>query len=1411
MKRIGIVLLLLASCSVRLEAGDWPTWRYDAGRGAVAPDDLPAELQLAWSRQLPEPRPAWPASQPWLRFDLSYSPVAVGGLLYVPSMVTDSVTAYDTETGAERWRFYTDGPVRLAPVVHKGRVYFGSDDGHLYCLDAADGRLVWKFRGGPTDRNVLGNERLISTWPVRGGPVLLEGRVYFSAGIWPFMGIFVHAVDARSGEAVWTNSGYATTYTVQPHNSPAFASLVPRGHLAATDRGLVAPGGRTEPGRFDLETGKLLGFTFGGKSSGSHHVTARRDWYFVTGAMCSIVDGQTLLSTPAAIHDDNAIYSLEANQIAARALEIDEQKVDATDRKGKKIQVTKRRLNELWAASLPEAPGRLFLKAGSRFYAGDDGQVAAIEVDAENQNAEIVWKGTIDGTPWTMLAADEKLFVVTTDGRIYCFGAGKPASTAPVPAAAKTADPPGSAAPGGYYLMFGLDAKLAAAWLAEEAAPHVIVIEPDQAKVDAFRRRSDDAGLYGVGVAAHVGDPATFPLPPYIASCIHVDDSFAAKAGQDTGIVEAVFEALRPFGGTASLPLDADRLGSLVQRARLKGAQVSSLGPSRATLVREGALPGAADWTHQYADPANSIVSKDQRVKAPLGLLWFGGPPNDEVLPRHGHGPSPQVAGGRLFIEGRNMLRALDAYTGRLLWQKNLPDLGEFHDITAHQPGAGEIGGNYVSLEDRVYVVYGDAILDLDAATGNVKRQFKVKAPPNHPEPSWGFLAAHQDLLIATSTPVAPAKSGDVKKPDLPAGLVSLIKPQAPWQYLAGRDPQGDWTAPDYKAANWKTGPAGFGYGDGDDRTVLDMRNRYARVYLRKRFDAKPAADAAKLTLSINYDDAFIAYLNGKEVVRAGVGSGSGPEAAGIKGHEAEGFELFDVNDFQKLLRPGENVIAIEGHNGGLTSSDFSLDPALLVSEPAGGSDAKAAEAEPKPPALADVLAPARYASASRRLVVFDRHTGRELWQREATFGFRHNNIAVGAEKLFLIDGLSAAKQAELKRRGVDLSDYQPRLAALDLRTGGETWSTSENVFGTFLNYSEEHDVLLQAGSAYRDRARDEADTGMVAYRGRDGSVLWKNLTLKHAGPSMLHHDTIITQGPAYSLLTGRPKIRKHPLSGEPLEWQFTRNYGCNTAIASEHLITFRSAAAGYYDLAGDGGTGNFGGFKSGCTSNLIVAGGLLNAPEYTRTCECRYQNQTSLALHHDPHVETWTFNAFDWDGKPVRRVGINFGAPGDRRTEDGMLWMDYPSQGGPSPDLPVEMEIESAEYFRHHSSLLRASSGGQGLPWVAASGLKGAGRLTVTLTKKDSPPPRKYTVRLHFAETERAEPGRRVFRVALQEKPVLAKLDVAAEAGPMAALVKEFTGVEVADKLEIALVPLPAAELAPPILCGLEIVAEGW
>src|SRR5262249_28646822 len=135
--------------------------------------------------------------------------------------------------------------------------------------------------------------------------------------------------------------------------------------------------------------------------------------------------------------------------------------------------------------------------------------------------------------------------------------------------------------------------------------------------------------------------------------------------------VEKLYQTLRPFGGVACLEASFGERASFIKTVADRGLanvrikEVSGL----LLLARDGALPGSGNWTHEHADASNTRVSKDQLVKLPLGLLWFGGSSNEGILPRHGHGPQPQVIDGRIIIEGLDLLRAMDVYTGRILWE----------------------------------------------------------------------------------------------------------------------------------------------------------------------------------------------------------------------------------------------------------------------------------------------------------------------------------------------------------------------------------------------------------------------------------------------------------------------------------------------------------------------------------------------------------------------------------------------------------------------------------------------------------------------------------------------------------------------------------------------------------------------
>lgn len=1234
-----MVLMLMVFGWLNLaEAGDWPLFRYDAQRSAASPDELPAELSLQWTRQLPKLKPAWP-DQPKMQFDAAYEPIVVEQSIIIGSPWEGSITAYDTRSGAEAWRFYTDGPVRFSPAGWQGKLYCVSDDGYLYCLNVRDGSLVWKFRGGPSDRKILGNERLISTWPARGAPVIEEGTVYFAAGIWPFMGIFLHALDAETGKVRWTNDGDGSRYMKQPHNSDSFAGVAPQGALVSLGSKLLIPGGRSVPACYDRASGNLIYYQLNenGKRGGGSMVAGVDQLFFNGGAVFDLETEKYLgpIGSQFAFADgrlyDHETGKLRVLDLATSSVE----HVEVVDRKGVKSKVAKWSIGTLGKVETPKLTA--LIKAGGRLYAGYEDRVLAFDLPLpEHGKAEIAWQADAPGTPMSLVAADDRLFVVTLDGTVYCYGAIKagispsepqvhelPNATIAVNEDWKTKAHEIVTSTGvdeGYCIAWGVGSGGLLKELAQSTKLRIIAIESDIKRADDFRNELGKSAPRAERISVIVADPLQVDLPPYLASLMVCESLPNYAEAERKEFIAKTFATLRPFGGVACLPIPQKEYAdysAAVAHASLPGAAWKPAG-EWTMLVREGALPESANWTHEHADAANTRVSKDKLVKAPLGLLWFGGPSNDGILPRHGHGPQPQVVDGRLFIEGLDMLRAMDIYTGRVLWEAKLPGVGALYDNTAHQPGANSSGTNYIAMPDGIYVAYRDACYRLDPATGNKVSELQLpKSPESNTAPSWGYLNVCDDYLVG------------------------------------GGDP------------------------------------------------------------------------------------------------------LFTPN--QGKGNAGNSLLKIDNDNF----------------------------------------------SSSQRLVVMDRHSGKVLWLAQAVNGFRHNAICIGGGRIYCIDRLSGVQLSKYKRRG-ETPPHSTRLVVFDLATGAELWSSSHDVFGTWLSYSAEHDVLVEAGRTARDTLSDEPK-GMRAYRGSDGSMLWEDK--KHAGPAMIHHDTILMAGNACDLLSGKLRMREHPLSGESVEWAWSRNYGCNTPAASEHLLTFRSGAAGYFDLCNDGGTGNFGGFRSSCTNNLIVAGGVLSAPDYTRTCTCSYQNQTSLALVHLPQVETWTSFGAQTPKQPVRRVGVNLGAPGDRKADDGMLWLEYPSVGGSSPTVAIEVEPKNITWFRRHSSQVN----GTGVPWVASSGAVGVTSLQIKLADEGADS-RRYTIRLHFMEPDDVQPGERTFSVRVQGKPRIASVDVVKEAGGRnRSLVKELPGVEVADELYVQLTSHPSAKLQLPVLSGVEIQAEGW
>jgi hypothetical protein len=172
---------------------------------------------------------------------------------------------------------------------------------------------------------------------------------------------------------------------------------------------------------------------------------------------------------------------------------------------------------------------------------------------------------------------------------------------------------------------------------------------------------------------------------------------------------------------------------------------------------------------------------------------------------------------------------------------------------------------------------------------------------------------------------------------ELPVSFQTIIHKGDVWQYIIPSSEIGNsWKNSGFDASGWNIGPSGFGYGDNDDSTVL---NNIKSVFIRKEFVINNLQDISELVLSIDYDDGFVAYINGHEMARSNLGStgsavafnqtaSSSREATMYGGGNPINFSISDPANF---LVEGVNVIAIQGHNNNSGSSDFSLIPMLSL------------------------------------------------------------------------------------------------------------------------------------------------------------------------------------------------------------------------------------------------------------------------------------------------------------------------------------------------------------------------------------------------------------------------------------------------------------------------------------------------
>jgi len=216
MTNASIVIIAAFSLSVHAQSfsgNDWPTYMHDNLRSGSTKTTLQLPLTFQWEyHTTAKPAPAWPDPaehdyhwrsnynlEPTMVFDRALPMVASGDLVFFASSGNDSIYCINL-AGKEQWHFFAQAPIRLSPTFYQNKVYFGSDDGYAYCLKADNGELIWKYKAVDADRWIPGNQRMISSYPIRTGIMIRDDKAIYCTGLFPQQGVFLIELNPQTGK-----------------------------------------------------------------------------------------------------------------------------------------------------------------------------------------------------------------------------------------------------------------------------------------------------------------------------------------------------------------------------------------------------------------------------------------------------------------------------------------------------------------------------------------------------------------------------------------------------------------------------------------------------------------------------------------------------------------------------------------------------------------------------------------------------------------------------------------------------------------------------------------------------------------------------------------------------------------------------------------------------------------------------------------------------------------------------------------------------------------------------------------------------------------------------------------------------------------------------------------------------------
>ena len=253
-------------------------------------------------------------------------------------------------------------------------------------------------------------------------------------------------------------------------------------------------------------------------------------------------------------------------------------------------------------------------------------------------------------------------------------------------------------------------------------------------------------GLYGDRIATIRAAPGDAPIVDGVANLLLSER--ALQSGEPTTLAPEVLRLIRPAGGLLLGSTPSTNTDEIIMRPL----------PGDFPAWRRDSLPGAADWTHPYANPANTAASDETLVTGLTALQWFGGPGPGRMVDRHLRTTAPLARDGRMFIPANDLVIGVDAYNGIELWQTSLPGFT--------RTGAPYDGGWWAVNEAGIFAATDNTAVLLDPTNGAIDREYPL--PEGHGidgQTEWGWLALDAGMLLGSAAEAGAARREQSRDP----------------------------------------------------------------------------------------------------------------------------------------------------------------------------------------------------------------------------------------------------------------------------------------------------------------------------------------------------------------------------------------------------------------------------------------------------------------------------------------------------------------------------------------------------------------------------------------------------------------------------------------------------------------------